>query len=1556
MGGPVLTFIKAIFVGAAGKSAAYILAVNLARIGALALIAKLTAPKLDFTDTATTKSITIRDPIAPQKFIYGEDQVSGPLIFANTAGSENRDLYLLVALTGHEIDSVTKYRIDDTDVTLGQLSGAEDGDVTGGKFNGVARVDLRKGTATQAAIANLTATFPSLFGANHTGRGWSYMLWEFNLVEGSENVYKNQPQNLRAVARGYKVYDPRRYALNGDPDFATTGRAVGDGLQWFDNSTQSAAPNADWSFSGGVATLDSSVTRTLITERIDVDTAKRYSITVEARETLANPNIRIGVIFYDSAGDEIGFATSDATGWNSITSIVHFFNASTELTGSFVAYTGDFGPGGTASIPTGAVQMAFLISGNASGEASTISEYRDAALHEYGSGTRHDVGDDTTWEWSENPALCLAHFIMDSKFGQAEESDRIDWPKVITAADICDATVAIPTASTQKRYTCNVTFESTTRRREVRDELVGAMLGRIVFSQGKWRMWAGAAITPDVTISEKHLRGGITLQASTPGKERYNRVRGKYVDKDKDYTAASYPEARSTTYEAEDNNEVLPEVADFMSTTNFFEAQRKSIITLKQSRNQRVLTFEGNYSCWRLQPGTTVLVDVAELGFAGEKFFISQWKYTGDGVDLTLVEEDDTVWADPAEGDYTTRSPTGTLTFTDTGVPAPTSLAATTIPGGVKLTWTNPLAVTFRHIEVWRSTDNVRGNAVLIATTQGDEYYDLIPNLQSNRYYWIRAVNLLGQVSSWEPDLTTTTAIAYPEAAQQHLLADVFIRLGASYWDLGAGTAYRSGEGIGGTDAISIAATSVARAFRAAARRGPDVWDVESPGTFTVEVRWRVSLRTDGATTYSDTGPVPRITVEDSDGSNKQEFNGSAVGLHLFSFGDPLNEWFDQSVTIEVNDTGTAKPRYIRVGMLQGVNLTGPEFNTDLIDATIQAKTFKGSDAIGLVPDSSSVVQTTHYLKADGTWDVPPGGSASNSFETMSVTDTDSGFTWDATGSAVAESATDTLTLVSGEEINIDVDPASDAIRISGAGQSSSKLSCRAATTANITLSGLQTIDGVSVANNNRVLVKNQTAAQDNGIYVAKTGAWTRASNSNTAAKIAGAQVAIREGTVNGGSQWQTSFKATDTLGTTAMTWRRTVVQTPTAPADNQIAVWTASGVIEGNAELTWDAQYLRAEAGSPGLKLHDTSSTVDNRIWSFGAFSDSLSFSVLDDAESVNTEWLDVQRTGTVVDAATIKADTFRIQPEGVSTEGFLFGRSGDVTFVRPRNAAGSDWDAAADLQYDRSLSRWFTDSSFAVTGGFLYALSGVALRVYDAGNTDYMDARHTGTTFEFDYFQTAEVQFENNGADFFTLDFTNDRLIAYAPLFIQEQAAANGDAATFGQIWVRNDAPNTLWFTDDAGNDTQITQSGGGFNALQNVVEDTTPQLGGTLDGQDNIIRAYALQRTTSWSEPVANTVEFDVSDGGLMQLDLDDPDLTGNVTISFTGYHASGRIHEWTVEIQQRDSSPYTVTWPSEVTWPGGTAPVMSTGANAVDVFHFYTRDGGITVRGTFAQDFS
>jgi hypothetical protein len=100
------------------------------------------------------------------------------------------------------------------------------------------------------------------------------------------------------------------------------------------------------------------------------------------------------------------------------------------------------------------------------------------------------------------------------------------------------------------------------------------------------------------------------------------------------------------------------------------------------------------------------------------------------------------------------------------------------------------------------------------------------------------------------------------------------------------------------------------------------------------------------------------------------------------------------------------------------------------------------------------------------------------------------------------------------------------------------KQSVRATTTANIALSGTTTIDDVVLVVGDRVLVKNQSTASQNGIYVVAAGSWARATDADSNDKVtSGMFCFVEEGTVQGDSGWVLATNAPTTLGTTNLTF-----------------------------------------------------------------------------------------------------------------------------------------------------------------------------------------------------------------------------------------------------------------------------------------------------------------------------------------------------------------------------------------------------------------------------------
>lgn len=100
------------------------------------------------------------------------------------------------------------------------------------------------------------------------------------------------------------------------------------------------------------------------------------------------------------------------------------------------------------------------------------------------------------------------------------------------------------------------------------------------------------------------------------------------------------------------------------------------------------------------------------------------------------------------------------------------------------------------------------------------------------------------------------------------------------------------------------------------------------------------------------------------------------------------------------------------------------------------------------------------------------------------------------------------------------------------------KQSVRAATTADVTLSGTQTIDGVSLIATNRVLVKNQADPSENGIWTVAASAWSRSTDADSATKVtSGLFTFVEEGTANGNAGFVLTTDNPITLGTTGLTF-----------------------------------------------------------------------------------------------------------------------------------------------------------------------------------------------------------------------------------------------------------------------------------------------------------------------------------------------------------------------------------------------------------------------------------
>lgn len=231
-------------------------------------------------------------------------------------------------------------------------------------------------------------------------------------------------------------------------------------------------------------------------------------------------------------------------------------------------------------------------------------------------------------------------------------------------------------------------------------------------------------------------------------------------------------------------------------------------------------------------------------------------------------------------------------------------------------------------------------------------------------------------------------------------------------------------------------------------------------------------------------------------------------------------------------------------GTFSSATITGGTINGTSIGATTPSTgAFTTLSTTGLATfNSLSISGLTGYLYANGAG----AATASTTIPTTALSGTitnaqlaNSSLTIGTTNIALGATS---LTLAGLTSVTVTQDPVS-ALQLatkqyvdSVAQGLSTKQPVLVATTANITLSGEQTIDGITTSSS-RVLVKNQSAPANNGIYVSSSGAWSRSADANTWNQLVSAYVFVEEGTTQADTGWVCTSDPGGTLGVTAVTW-----------------------------------------------------------------------------------------------------------------------------------------------------------------------------------------------------------------------------------------------------------------------------------------------------------------------------------------------------------------------------------------------------------------------------------
>ena len=248
--------------------------------------------------------------------------------------------------------------------------------------------------------------------------------------------------------------------------------------------------------------------------------------------------------------------------------------------------------------------------------------------------------------WSQNPALCVRDYLTDTKYGLGESSSNI--ASINTALGVCDEAVDLAAGGTQPRYTLDGVIDTGNSIKANIENMVGSMIGRLVYSGGKFEIHAGEYVAPTVTIDESMMIGEISVQTKQSRRSAYNGVKGVFLSEEDNYILADYPAQISSTYAAQDGDPIYLDMP-LPYTVNNVRAQRIAQLALRRSRQQESITIPCNLNALKFKVGDNISVTNTRLGYSAKVFEVVGYSmgFSSDQmvVNVDAIETASSIWS-----------------------------------------------------------------------------------------------------------------------------------------------------------------------------------------------------------------------------------------------------------------------------------------------------------------------------------------------------------------------------------------------------------------------------------------------------------------------------------------------------------------------------------------------------------------------------------------------------------------------------------------------------------------------------------------------------------------------------------------------------------------------------------------------------------------------------------------------------------------------------------------------------------------------------------------------
>lgn len=615
-----------------------------------------------FSQVAAGRLSSGVDPAAYRQVIIGQVRVGGVITFEHVSGAKNQRFTVLVTLAGHELEEIGDFYLGEELVPIDV-----DGNATG-KYAGKLKVQYNLGADDQLALSLIQdATYPSWLGGHYGGIRFDGA-GNFGAADAT-TAFNGATLTIELWVRPMRDQAGTLLSLDG---------GIGWLLELLDNRS------VRWSDGTGPKLSSAALELGVWTHLALTLSAAGQTLWVNGEQAgttvtaFTNGGSGAVVLRIASLDGESGFACVDADDlqiWNIVRTQANIQQDADNR-----------GLGGSKANRITGIEFDETSGANADDVESpehdltlfptwtdnhrqcgcagaAVQAIYDEALFPNGLGNLSWVCKGLKPEdprvspvaaaWSQNWALAVRQTLVDTDHGLGYDPATLDDDTFAAAANLSDEDVGLSAGGTEKRYAANGAYSQDRTWGQTLKDLLTAGAGKLVNVGGKWKLYGGAYIAPDVTLTPADFRGEISLDVLPATRDNFNVVKGLFIDPNQNWQPVDIPQVSRPLADGEQR---LVFDTSFPFTTSGAACQRLARIQLRRIGMMPALRVPSRLSGLQVEAGGAVAIDwpaPAGPGWSSKPFDVREAKPVSDGgplgADLVLTETDPGIYDWDAE-------------------------------------------------------------------------------------------------------------------------------------------------------------------------------------------------------------------------------------------------------------------------------------------------------------------------------------------------------------------------------------------------------------------------------------------------------------------------------------------------------------------------------------------------------------------------------------------------------------------------------------------------------------------------------------------------------------------------------------------------------------------------------------------------------------------------------------------------------------------------------------------------------------------------------------------